>query len=226
MSLRSRVRPVVRVLILSWEYPPIVEGGLARHVRKLSEALVREGVDVHVLTRGGARTTPHEERHGVHVHRVAEPEYPDDLNRFVAWVRTMNAHMLRAGAELVDELAPDLVHGHDWLVGRAARPLPRRAPPRRGAPAARPPSPPAARGRRCWRPSTRPSTAATTAGSTSHPSRPSTRSRGASPAGPTASSSARTTCRATSPTSSGSTRRVSPSSPTASTRRTSSRSPT
>ena len=31
-----------RVLILSWEYPPIVEGGLARHVRKLAEELVRE----------------------------------------------------------------------------------------------------------------------------------------------------------------------------------------
>ena len=41
-----------RVLILSWEYPPIVEGGLARHVRKLSEQLVRDGVEVHVLTRG------------------------------------------------------------------------------------------------------------------------------------------------------------------------------
>ena len=44
-----------RVLILTWEYPPIVEGGLARHVRKLSEQLVRDGVDVHVLTRGGGR---------------------------------------------------------------------------------------------------------------------------------------------------------------------------
>src|SRR3954447_13309133 len=127
MSWRSRVRPVVRVLILSWEYPPIVEGGLARHVRKLSEALAREGVEVHVLTRGGARTTPHEERHGVHVHRVAEAAYPDDLDRFVAWVRSMNAHMLRAGADLVDELAPDLVHGHDWLVGGAADLLARRA---------------------------------------------------------------------------------------------------
>jgi glycogen(starch) synthase len=117
----------VRVLILSWEYPPIVEGGLARHVRKLSEALVHEGVEVHVLTRGGARTTPHEIRHGVHVHRVPEPEYPDDLDRFVAWVRSMNAHMLRAGGELVDELAPDVVHGHDWLVGGAADLLARRA---------------------------------------------------------------------------------------------------
>ena len=42
-----------RVLILSWEYPPLIEGGLARHVRKLSEGLIDQGVEVHVLTRGG-----------------------------------------------------------------------------------------------------------------------------------------------------------------------------
>ena len=41
-----------RVLLLSWEYPPVIEGGLARHVRKLAEALVRQGVEVDVLTRG------------------------------------------------------------------------------------------------------------------------------------------------------------------------------
>src|SRR3954453_18455943 len=110
----------MRVLILSWEYPPIVEGGLARHVRKLSEGLVREGVEVHVLTRGGARSAVREERHGVHVHRVAEPAYPDDLDRFVAWVREMNDHMLAAGRALLGEIEPDVVHGHDWLVGPAA----------------------------------------------------------------------------------------------------------
>ena len=45
-----RARPVPpRVLILSWEYPPIVEGGLARHVRKLAEQLVAQGTEVHVL---------------------------------------------------------------------------------------------------------------------------------------------------------------------------------
>src|SRR5204863_10107649 len=86
----------MRALILSWEYPPIVEGGLARHVRKLSEQLVAEGVEVHVLTRGGTRSAEDEVRHGVHVHRVAEPEYPADLHAFVAWVRRMNAHMVRA----------------------------------------------------------------------------------------------------------------------------------
>ena len=53
-----------RVLVLSWEYPPLIEGGLARHVRKLSEGLVEQGVDVHVLTRGGEES-PAEEVAGV-----------------------------------------------------------------------------------------------------------------------------------------------------------------
>ena len=51
----------MRVLVISWEYPPIIEGGLARHVRKLSEHLVGEGVEVHVLTRGGGRLPATEE---------------------------------------------------------------------------------------------------------------------------------------------------------------------
>jgi glycogen(starch) synthase len=116
-----------RVLILSWEYPPIVEGGLARHVRKLSEQLVREGVEVHVLTRGGGRLAAEEDRHGVIVHRLREPEYPkDDLRAFVRWVDAMNADMRAAGRELADSLGFDLVHSHDWLVAAAAQKLARR----------------------------------------------------------------------------------------------------
>ena len=42
----------MRVLILSWEYPPLIEGGLARHVRKLAENLADKGIEPHVLTRG------------------------------------------------------------------------------------------------------------------------------------------------------------------------------
>ena len=113
------------ILTLSWEYPPIVEGGLARHVRKLSEQLVRDGHEVHVVTRGGGRLDAHEERHGVHVHRVREPEFPkDDLDAFIAWVDRMNEDMLAAGAELGSGF--DLVHSHDWLVAAAARQLARR----------------------------------------------------------------------------------------------------
>ena len=128
-TIWSAPRPVPpRVLILSWEYPPIVEGGLARHVRKLAEQLVAQGHEVHVLTRGGGHLAAEEVRHGVIVHRVREPDFPkDDLDAFISWVDHMNEDMRAAGAELVEELEIDLVHSHDWLVAGAARKLARDA---------------------------------------------------------------------------------------------------
>jgi glycogen synthase len=115
-----------RVLILSWEYPPLIEGGLARHVRKLSEALVEREVDVHVLTRGGEESPRDAVRGGVHIHRVLEPTRPRDLGEFVAWVERMNADMLAAGVEIGDRFDFDLVHCHDWLVAGAGDHLARR----------------------------------------------------------------------------------------------------
>jgi glycogen(starch) synthase len=136
-----------RVLLLSWEYPPVIEGGLARHVCKLAEALVRQGVAVDVLTRGAADATSRgstaggdedaerasrstgscpqafERRGGVNVHRVREPSWPRDLDRFVAWVEHMNEDMLAAGIALAEEHDYDLVHGHDWLVANASAAL-------------------------------------------------------------------------------------------------------
>jgi glycogen(starch) synthase len=117
-----------RVLLLSWEYPPVIEGGLARHVRKLAEALVRQGVAVDVLTRGVADGPQPgqpgvDELAGVTIHRVREPSWPRDLDRFVAWVEQMNRDMLAAGEALAEEHRYDLVHGHDWLVAKAAAAL-------------------------------------------------------------------------------------------------------
>jgi glycogen(starch) synthase len=120
-----RAVSATRVLILSWEYPPIVEGGLARHVRKLSAQLVRDGVEVHVVTRGGGHLDAHEDRHGVIVHRVREPDFPrGDVDAFIGWVEHMNEDMRAAGVELGGGF--DLVHSHDWLVAAAARRLARR----------------------------------------------------------------------------------------------------
>jgi len=116
-----------RVLILSWEYPPVIEGGLARHVRKLAEALVRQGVSVDVLTRGVGENTGEESidvgEGTVYVHRVREPGWPRDLDRFVAWVEQMNKDMLAAGEALAQERSYELIHGHDWLVAQAAAAL-------------------------------------------------------------------------------------------------------
>jgi len=117
----------MRVLLISWEYPPVIEGGLGRHVRKLSESLVRDGTEVHVLTRGGGGLPSEDERHGVCVHRVREPEYPRDVDAFVGWVAAMNADMRDLGMELCERFDFDLVHSHDWLVASAAERLARRS---------------------------------------------------------------------------------------------------
>ncbi len=117
----------MRVLSFSWEYPPVIEGGLARHVRKLSEELVSDGVEVHVVSRGEGPPGPAENRHGVIVHRVAQGPFPRDVDAFLGWVARMNEAMARLGAELADALDPDLVHSHDWLVADAARATARRA---------------------------------------------------------------------------------------------------
>jgi glycogen(starch) synthase len=117
-----------RVLLLSWEYPPVIEGGLARHVRKLAESLAGQGAQVDVLTRGLARRPEQgagavEERGGVRIHRVPEPSWPRELDRFVAWVELMNEDMLIAGQRLAEEVPYDVIHGHDWLVERVAATL-------------------------------------------------------------------------------------------------------
>ncbi len=116
----------MRVLLISWEYPPVIEGGLGRHVRKLSEHLVADGAEVHVLTRGGGRLPAQEERHGVVVHRVREPQFPKDPSAFVCWVEAMNADMSELADELCTRIDFALVHSHDWLVAGAAELLARR----------------------------------------------------------------------------------------------------
>jgi glycogen(starch) synthase len=57
---------------------------------------------------------------GVKLHRVREPSWPRDLDRFVAWVERMNDDMLAAGEALAQENSYELIHGHDWLVAPAS----------------------------------------------------------------------------------------------------------
>jgi glycogen synthase len=110
----------MRVLVFSWEYPPVIEGGLGRHVRKLSERLTAAGAEVHVLTRGGGQLPATELRHGVQVHRVTQPPFPQEVEQFLRWVKQMNRDMAKLATELTQTFEFDLVHSHDWLVADAA----------------------------------------------------------------------------------------------------------
>ena len=110
----------MRILMLSWEYPPRVVGGLGRHVNALARTLAGQGHDVHVVTRDHPDAPTEEVLEGVHVTRVTEapPLIPfDDL---VPWVLAFNNRVQAAATELLDRHQFDVVHAHDWLVAYAA----------------------------------------------------------------------------------------------------------
>ncbi|GGI07936.1 glycosyltransferase family 4 protein [Egicoccus halophilus] len=121
----------MRVLMLTWEYPPHVVGGLGRHCAALARNLVAQGHDVHVVTRGPSShaaaaggevgDVPLEEwREGVHVVRVPEAPPVIPFEDLVPWVLAFNNRVQAAAAGLARRYDVDVVHAHDWLVAYAA----------------------------------------------------------------------------------------------------------
>ncbi|MFP5073058.1 glycosyltransferase family 4 protein [Pseudonocardia nantongensis] len=114
----------MRVLMVSWEFPPVVVGGLGRHVHALSRELVAAGHEVVVLSRSptgtdaGTHPTVEETVDGVRVLRVAEdPPHLEFTTDMVAWTLAMGHALLRhALSALLPGWRPDVVHAHDWLV--------------------------------------------------------------------------------------------------------------
>ena len=116
----------VRILHLSWEYPPLVYGGLGRHVHALAEAQSAAGHDVVVVTQhpGDAGIPLDEVLNGVRV--VRAPHDSSELTMgedFLAWVIALEHSMTRAGLSLGRTWQPEVVHAHDWLVAHAAASL-------------------------------------------------------------------------------------------------------
>lgn len=113
----------VRVLHLSWEYPPLVYGGLGRHVHALAEAQAARGDNVTVITQMSPGEAPDSVVAGVRVLRVPHdpPTLPFDEEHLLAWVMSLESAMIRAGLHL--DTAPDVVHAHDWIVAHAAMAL-------------------------------------------------------------------------------------------------------
>ncbi|MGW5073874.1 glycosyltransferase family 4 protein [Rhodococcus sp. NPDC004095] len=122
----------MKVLIVSWEYPPVVVGGLGRHVHHLATELVEAGHEVVVLSRrptGTDASTHPTVTHiaeGVLVVAVAEDAphfvFGEDM---LAWTLAMGHAMVRAGVGLArpgigEGWRPDVVHAHDWLVAHPA----------------------------------------------------------------------------------------------------------
>jgi len=111
----------MKILMLSWEYPPRIIGGISRVVYDLAQNLGEIGNDVHVLTCWEPYTKEYEIDKNVTVHRVHV--YNNPSNNFVEWVMQLNFVMLEYAIKLVQNNKFDIIHAHDWLVAYAARVL-------------------------------------------------------------------------------------------------------
>ncbi|MHB8341451.1 MAG: glycosyltransferase family 4 protein [Mycobacteriales bacterium] len=113
----------MRVLMLSWEYPPVVVGGLGRHVHALATALAATGHEVTVISRHEAGSMYDEILDGVRIVRVAEDPPVVPFADLLAWTMALNHAVTRTALRVAGDADFDVVHAHDWLVAHAAATL-------------------------------------------------------------------------------------------------------
>ncbi|WIN00912.1 glycosyltransferase family 4 protein [Actinoplanes oblitus] len=108
--------------MLSWEYPPLLVGGLGRHVHALAGALAAAGHEVTVVTRQAPGAPRVEHLEGVRVIRAAEdpPAFEVTGGDLLGWALAFNHALTRAALRAVRGHRYDLVHAHDWLVAHTA----------------------------------------------------------------------------------------------------------
>lgn len=118
----------MRICHLSWEFPPVVYGGLGRHVYAIAREQARSGHEVVVISHVGidaddGSTDPIEEWiDGVRVIRVVRdaPFVPFEPDTLLGWIGGLASAMTRRGLALGREWMPEIVHAHDWLTAHAA----------------------------------------------------------------------------------------------------------
>jgi len=108
----------LRVALLSWEYPPLVVGGLAAHVHGLARAHAREGHDVVVLTLHHPDVPDDSVVDGVRVLR-ARTELPSLPHEGLLGRMSSANHQLVGLTSALGRWRADVVHSHDWLVAWA-----------------------------------------------------------------------------------------------------------
>ncbi|MEM1551461.1 MAG: glycosyltransferase family 4 protein [Candidatus Bathyarchaeia archaeon] len=108
----------LRVMMLTWEFPPRIIGGISPHVYYLSRSLAKNGVKVYIVTCDFPGAPQHETLDGVEVYRI--DSYKNPSPDFASWVYLMNMNMQKEAASIVRELGGvDIFHAHDWLVANA-----------------------------------------------------------------------------------------------------------
>ncbi|HYN57754.1 MAG TPA: glycosyltransferase family 4 protein [Motilibacterales bacterium] len=114
----------MRILHLTWEYPPVMYGGLGRHVHALANAQAANGHDVVVITQAPNSAAPARVPWGstgpVRVLRATIDPSTHDPRDLLAHVAEMECEFTGHGIALFADWQPDVIHAHDWMVAHAA----------------------------------------------------------------------------------------------------------
>jgi glycogen(starch) synthase len=103
----------MKIGTLSWEFPPRVVGGIARHCEGLAKAQVQQGHDVYLFTLDFPGSPSYEEMGGIKVYRAStELGHPN----FLTWVLLFNHFLSKKMADLIKLVDFDVMHVHDWLA--------------------------------------------------------------------------------------------------------------
>ena len=111
----------MKILMLTWEYPPRVVGGISKVVYDLSHKMVKEGNEVTVVTyKDGDNVKYYENDKGVEVYRV--DNYMIRPNNFIDWIMQLNFNMITKANEIINKNGKfDVIHAHDWLVAYSSK---------------------------------------------------------------------------------------------------------
>lgn len=113
----------MRILHLAWEYPPVMYGGLGRHVHALAHAQAEAGHDVLVITQapaGWESNQPESDDEGVRVLRACADPREHDPSDLLGHVAHMEWAFVDAGEDVLASWDPEVIHAHDWMVSHAA----------------------------------------------------------------------------------------------------------
>jgi glycogen(starch) synthase len=103
----------MKVGTLTWEFPPRVVGGIARHCEGLAKAMVKQNHEVHLFTLDFPGSPNYEEMDGVKVYRAStELGHPN----FLTWVLLFNHFLSKRMADVSRTVDFDVMHIHDWLA--------------------------------------------------------------------------------------------------------------
>jgi glycosyltransferase involved in cell wall biosynthesis len=110
----------MRVIILSWEFPPRMVGQLAGYVKELAVELGKKSVETYVVTYHDFLTGEREEPKGVKTYRVTNPVRTHI--GVLTWVLTLNQEVERAAANIYYKADKqiDLIDAYDWHFIQAA----------------------------------------------------------------------------------------------------------